>query len=176
MTPTLENTVTWLWLKELHIALPDIVRQKYGPELRNKSLASLKNEISQALPSLLDEIHSMVEPRVFRVPTSHNNGKSYGRSFNGRFNKQKPKPKSCVLCNTAGRSDSHWLSECRFLPEDDKRALARARAIQEAVDLPTDSPEERPIPSEAEGEALPELPTFAYSVVTHKAPDYSIRP
>ena len=174
MTPIIENTITWLWLKLLHAALPDLVRQKYGAELRNKSLHSLKNEISQALPSLLDEIQSIEEPRVFRVPSGHT-GRSYGRPFNAKFNNQKPSSKSCVLCKTAGRSHTHWLSECRFLPDDDKRALARARAIQNVVDTPTDPSVEHFNPPEADEEVLPELPTYAYSVITHKAPDYSIR-
>ena len=175
MTPTLENTVTWLWLRELHVALPDIVRQKYGTELRNKSLHSLKDEISQALPSLLDEVHSMEEPKVFRSGTG---GKSYGRSFNNQNSRYKPSSKSCILCKTAGRSHSHWLSECRFLPEDDKRALARARAIQNAVDLPTGTGAEgySDDPDTEEKPAPPDLPVHAYGVVTHKAPDYSVRP
>ena len=44
ITPSIENTIVLLWL------------QRYGAELRNKTLASIKPEISQALDSLLDEL------------------------------------------------------------------------------------------------------------------------
>ena len=57
LTSTLENTIVVLWLQLIHPGLPLLVKQKYGSELRNKSLcASLKPEISQALASLLDEL------------------------------------------------------------------------------------------------------------------------
>ena len=52
LTPTLENTIVVLWLQLIHPGLPLLVMQKYGSELHNKSLASLKPEISQALTSL----------------------------------------------------------------------------------------------------------------------------
>ena len=50
LTPTLENWVVLTWLQLLHPSLPRLVKQKYGTELRNKTLASIKPEISQALP------------------------------------------------------------------------------------------------------------------------------
>ena len=46
LTPTLENTIVVLWLQLIHTGLPLLVKQKYGSELHNKSLASLKPEIS----------------------------------------------------------------------------------------------------------------------------------
>ena len=55
LSPTLENTVVVLWLQLIHPGLPLLVKQKYGSELRNKTLASFKAEISQALGFLLDE-------------------------------------------------------------------------------------------------------------------------
>ena len=67
MSPTLENTITWLWLKTLNPNLPQLVKQQYGAELRNKTLASLKSEISQAMSSLLDELASTEESKVFRT-------------------------------------------------------------------------------------------------------------
>ena len=67
MTPTLENTITWLWLKLLNPALPQLVKQRYGADLRNKTVASLKSEISQAMSSLLDEVAATEESRVFRT-------------------------------------------------------------------------------------------------------------
>ena len=119
MSPTLENTITWLWLKLLNPNLPQLVKQRYGPELRNKTLASLKSEISQALTSLLDELASSEESRVLRT----GNRQSYPRQHQSN----KPSRKSCVLCETAGRPhNNHWLSNCSFLPPEDRRALSRS--------------------------------------------------
>ena len=118
LTPTLENTIVVLWLQLINPALPQIVKQKYGSELRNKSLASLQPEISQAMASLLDEIRSIEEVRVCRTGSFQTQR---------RFSKQKVK--SCILCKTAGRpSGTHYLYECRFLPEDDRRVLRSGRA------------------------------------------------
>ena len=67
LTPTLENTIVFLWLQLINPGLPQLVKQKYGSELRNKSLASLKPEISQALSSLLDELRSIEDSKAMRV-------------------------------------------------------------------------------------------------------------
>ena len=64
LTPTLDNWVVPIWLELLHPSLLRLVKQKYGTELRNKTLASIKPEISQALPSLLDELQAHEEIKV----------------------------------------------------------------------------------------------------------------
>ena len=46
MTPTLENMVVLIWLSLVHRDLPNLVKQRYGTELRSKTLASMKPEIS----------------------------------------------------------------------------------------------------------------------------------
>ena len=56
---TLENTIVVLWLKTIHPGLPQLAIQRYGPELCNKTVASLKPEISLAMSSLLDELKSI---------------------------------------------------------------------------------------------------------------------
>ena len=61
MSPTLENCVVLTWLRLIHPDLPKLVKQRYGTELRFRTLASIKPEISQALDSLLDEIRSSEE-------------------------------------------------------------------------------------------------------------------
>ena len=66
MSPSLENFVVLTWLRLIHSDLPMLVKQRYGTELRSQTLASLKPEISQALDSLLDEIHSSAESKVLR--------------------------------------------------------------------------------------------------------------
>ena len=51
LTPTLENMVVLTWLRLIHPELPGLVKQRYGKELRAKTLGSLKPKISQALDS-----------------------------------------------------------------------------------------------------------------------------
>ena len=58
--------LTRIWLKLINPALPQLVKQKYGTELRNKSITSIKVDISHALPSLIDELATMEETKVFR--------------------------------------------------------------------------------------------------------------
>jgi hypothetical protein len=139
LSPTIENTVVLLWLKAIHPALPQLVKQRYGPDLRNKTLSSLKPEISLALSSLLDEIHCQEDTKVLRAAAP----------FPQKTIKRRPYQKSCILCKTANRSHAHNLSECRFLPEADRRfMLGRSRLVegleddddQEPLDDPEDSP------------------------------------
>lgn len=70
LSPTLENFVVLTWLRLINPALPKLVKQRYETELRSRTLASIKPEISQALNSLLDELtsndemaHQMVKSR-----------------------------------------------------------------------------------------------------------------
>ena len=128
LTPTLENMVVLTWLKLLHSDLPALVKQRYGTELRSKTLASLKPEISQALDSLLEEIRSIADTKVLRTTAS-------------RFRQPPPRPspkpspqpwaptkrpKSCPLCKQAGRNDQHFLSSCPYLPPEDRTFLSRS--------------------------------------------------
>ena len=123
LSPTLENTIVVLWLKTIHPGLPQLVKQRFGPELRNKTVASLKPEISLATSSLLDELKSIEENRVLRAATP----------FPTRPRSSHPKRtvKSCVLCKTANSTSvaPHFLSKCPFLPEADRRFMGRTRLI-----------------------------------------------
>ena len=88
------------------------------------------------LTSLLDEIQSNQDDKVFRTSMprgsnpsyqnryqSRNKTQSYGKSLNR--NSPYPHSKECFLCFQAGHPASgHFLSECRFLPEKDRK-LAR---------------------------------------------------
>ena len=67
LSPTLENMIVLSWLRLIHTDLPALVKQRYGTELRSKTLASLKPEISQALDSLLEEIESTNEAKILRT-------------------------------------------------------------------------------------------------------------
>ena len=64
LSPTLENLVVLIRL--IHPNLPGLVKQRYGTELRSRTLASLKPEISQASDSLFEEIRSTADSKVLR--------------------------------------------------------------------------------------------------------------
>lgn len=115
LSPSLENLIVLTWLKLIHPELPKLVKQRYGTELRTKTLASIKPEISLALDSLIAELQS--DSRVFRTKTT-----SY---------RPLPSKKSCPLCKEAGRPANHFISKCRYLPEEDRKFMARARQIQD---------------------------------------------
>ena len=142
MTPSLENFVVLQWLQLIHADLPRLVKQRYGTELRARSLASLKPEISQALNSLLDEIHSTESSRALRTATSIPRGKGSFSKFSLPQARNTPKArptnrlrnKCCPLCREARRPDSHYLSECTYLPEQDRRFIAKARQIANIFD------------------------------------------
>lgn len=58
LCPSLENVIVLTWLRLLHPGPPKLVKQSYGMELRARTLASIKPEISQALESLLEELRT----------------------------------------------------------------------------------------------------------------------
>jgi len=92
-TPLVESIIVVLWLQMIHPDLPSLVKQRYGTELRNKSLASIKPEISLALDSLMDEVKSTEDGRVLRTFST-------------------PQRKFCVLCKAEGRRyDSHYIRD-----------------------------------------------------------------
>ncbi|KAK3719573.1 hypothetical protein QZH41_006795 [Actinostola sp. cb2023] len=67
LSPTVENFVVLTWLRLIHPELPKLVKQRYGTELRSRTLASIKAEISQALSSLLDEIQAADDTKILRA-------------------------------------------------------------------------------------------------------------
>jgi len=73
LSPSLENFIVLTRLRLLYPNLPQLVKQRYGTELRGRTLASVKPKISQALESLLDELHTSDESKVLRSapPTDH---------------------------------------------------------------------------------------------------------
>ena len=128
LSSTLENTVVVLWLQLIHPGLPLLVKQKYGSELCNKTLASLKLEISRALTSLHDELCSIEHSKAMHIgsstPRCHPNsgqGKPRQRTF-----------LSCILCKTAGRPHTtHNLMDCRYLLEHDRQPWAWSRMVMD---------------------------------------------
>ena len=131
LTPSLENMVVLLWLERIHTSLPGLIKQKYGAELRNKTLASLKSEISQSLDSLLDELKGVDDnSRVMRMSAS--SSQRFGGQ-SSRYPRQQQRPASrpfCCLCHASKRpAVDHWLSKCPFLPEADKKRL-QVRSVE----------------------------------------------
>ncbi|EDO46928.1 predicted protein [Nematostella vectensis] len=128
----------------IHPSLPRLVKQRYGTELRSRTLASIKPEISQALSSLLEEIRTSDDAKILRSAvsntyqwkpaTSHNN--QWKPAPNSKTTSRKPRSsKVCPLCSQANRSDTHhFLSECKFLPDSDRRYMIKARQIADIFD------------------------------------------
>ena len=138
MSPTLENLIVLHWLKLTHPDLPRLVKQRYGTELRSKTLASIKPEISQAMDSLLEEVRSNEEAKIMRagglLNSKSSQGKYHDQSFAAKDSKQITS-KSCPICKQAGRQDyKHYLSKCKFLPIRDKEFMSKNRQVA-AADL-----------------------------------------
>ena len=130
LSPTLENLIVLLWLHLINKDLPALVKQKYGTELRSRTLASIKPEISQAMDSLLDSIQTNDDARVMRTMSS---------TFRPRTSNRPSSKPSCPLCSAAHRPSNHYLSKCQFLPESDRKFIARARLIGSLEDEECDS-------------------------------------
>ena len=84
----------------------------------------MKSEISQALDSLLDDLKSVEDSsRVLKSysMSRRNNNNSYPSFHNKSQNKR-----FCCLCHAAKRlgSDSHFLSQCKYLPENDRKRMS----------------------------------------------------
>ena len=160
MSPSLENFVVLTWLHLLHPDLPRLIKQRYGTELRSRTLASIKPEISQALSSLLDEVHTSEDVKIMRTATSRVDRK------NKQFPQRQHTPisfKVCVLCKAAGQvSNNNFLSQCSYLPAADRKYMARARHIANILD-DTDSAKE---------DVTNDDTTFTFDQVTNTASEF----
>ena len=127
VTPTLENVIVLLWLERIHIGLPGLVQQRYGAELRNKTLASIKPEISQALNSLLEELKGSEQARIARNFPDRNFRRRSSSPPSARR-----KTKSCTLCRAAKRSgaDTHFMSQCKHLPDDERKMMQQGSRVR----------------------------------------------
>jgi len=70
LSSTLDNAVVIIWLQLIHAGLPLLVKQKHGSELCNKTLASLKPEIFQALEPLLDELCNIEDTKAMHIDST----------------------------------------------------------------------------------------------------------
>ena len=136
-TPTLLNVLVSCWLNIISPALPSLIRQRFSTQLREKTVFSIREEISDAIPILLEEVENRegLISRTYEGVVNRSGGFRKGRSAGnyeskrrkGHFNSNKRK---CCLCEASGRqSSNHYLSSCPFLPSDDKRFLARGREV-----------------------------------------------
>ena len=142
LTPTLENFYCTHLVTACASWPPKLVTQRYETELRSRTLASIKPEISQALQSLLDEISATEDAKVMRTAASSYRRPAQVAKPTTRFWTH---PKSCPLCKKAGRGDfPHYLSECTYLPETDGKFIAKARQIVGILDCDESDPEEEP--------------------------------
>ena len=95
------------------MSCPKLVKQRYGTELRSRTLASIKPEISQALTSLLDEIRTADDAKIMRTAvTNYRRPLGVKTPYKATTRPSRP-TKSCPLCKQAGRPDNHFLSETR---------------------------------------------------------------
>lgn len=127
-------------------------------KLRVRTLPSIKPEISQALPSPLEEICNNEDARSFRTFAQPH----HSRGALAQHPPGKQQSRFCPLCMKAKRSSAHFLSECRFLPESARKYLAKARQIQGIIDTDSDI------------EDTEETPTFelTVSLVSNKQSPY----
>ncbi|KAI8484911.1 hypothetical protein Bbelb_373180 [Branchiostoma belcheri] len=129
VTPSLENMVVLLWLRMLHPDLPSLVKQRYGAELRHQTMASIKPEISLALTTLLDELRNTEDIRTLRI--RHRKHPSSYCPSNPQRSTSTSRNRECPLCAQSGRSvTDHFLSQCPFLPDNDKQFILRSRRIE----------------------------------------------
>ena len=152
LSPTILNILVSLWLKTIHKDLPDTVKQKFSTQLRTNTLASLRDEISDSLAAIIQEMEDrdavstqsalQVSRASFPLRVNSQRG-SYPRNNyqqRGTVSRGGYKPNSrgsfggarkakCCLCDTAGRPSNHFLSQCTFLPPDDRQYLSRTREV-----------------------------------------------
>ena len=118
LTPSLENTICYFWLSKLNKDLPGLVKVRYGTELKTRTLASLKPEISSALPSLLGELGTP-NPIMRASASNFRPNRSFSRPSTGSQNfrsnqnaRSSPNPRNnsnqrripcCSICKNAGR-------------------------------------------------------------------------
>ena len=173
LAPTLENFAVLAWRRLIYPNLPRLVKQRYGTELGSRTLASIKPEISQALNSQLEEIHTSDDARILRpaVADDFRRPRLGSRSDSKLRTRQPRQDKVCPLCKQAGRSNTnHFLSQCTFLPENDRRFMVNARQIvgilDNGQDTNVDLDPDPPVPDTT----LPSPDVVAYRVQTRQSP------
>ena len=121
MSPMIENLLTYMWLERVHPGLPKLVQLRFSTELRSRTLASLKDEISQSLSSMLEELRSthtqQLVVNAIRPPPSR--GSTSAPSSRARQTRRA----HCELCSALKQQSDHFLSRCPRVSEDNKKLL-----------------------------------------------------
>ena len=152
-TPTLLNILVTCWLHTINPALPGLIRQRFTTQLRSCTLYTIREEVSDAIPSILEELADK-ECSISRTGTFQR-GKSRGRGFTQSrtsSSNQSFSNRSCCLCIAAGRASSnHFLSACPFLPTEDKKFMTKTReiSVQQIEDLTDDDEDQEAISTKA---------------------------
>ena len=127
-TPTLINVLVTVWLHTINPALPAMVKQRFSTQLRSCTISSIREEISDAIPTLLSELEEK-DCSINRAGTFQRNSFQRNRGTPNRSFKYSSK-RSCCLCEAAGRPQTnHFLSGCPFLPPEDKKFMTKTREI-----------------------------------------------
>ena len=130
-SPTLLNLLVTIWLQSINPALPSIVKQRFSTQLRTQTVYTIREEISDAIPVLLNEMEERDSCNINRAGAFQRNKNRSKQNISRR-----PK-RFCCLCDSAGRpSTNHFLSSCPFLPADDKKYMtsSRTREINVSAD------------------------------------------
>lgn len=129
---------------------------------------TLKLGISQALDSLLEEIHTTADAKILHSAALKLTLPSSRVPYN---TPQKPVTKYQVqsrpLCKQVGRNNRHFLSKCTYLPAEDCAFLAKARLISNLDEDDNTDNSDFFGPPEAEDLASPPHP--AARIVSHNA-------
>ena len=138
-SPTLLNLLVTIWLQHINPALPSLVKQRFSTQLRTQTVFTIREEISDAIPVLLNELEERESCNINRTGAFQRSKIRSKQNFNRR-----PKP-FCCLCDSAKRpSTNHFLSSCPFLPADDKKYMnsSRTREINVSADEDESADEE----------------------------------
>ena len=130
----MENFIVLTWLKLIYPELPKLVKQRNGTELRSRILASIKPEISQALTSLLDEIRTADDAKIMRTIISSYVNLLAAELHTRRTHDPTAQPGPVDYANKP--VNPIVGSECSFLPEQDRKYIAKARQIANIFDDP----------------------------------------
>ena len=174
LTPTLENFIVLTWLKLIHPELPKLVKQRYGTELRSRNPGLTKTgNFSGPYVLYISEIRVADDGKIMRSAVSSSRKPIGPRAPYKATTRPYHPAKSCPLCKQAGRPDSsHFLSECSFLPDQDRKYIAKARQIAEILDDPLE-PETRhteAAPDSNTVEPGPNPCTKVFRIQTHQPP------
>ena len=136
-SPTLLNLTVVIWLNAIHPGLPAIIKQRFATNLRDVTIYSIRNEISDSVPSLLQELNEREGTVSF---TKYNPGRKT-KYTPGKYRYGQKQRSKCCLCEAASRpgADTHFLSACPFLPAEDKKYIGRAKIREVEAESDSDS-------------------------------------